>query len=308
MKKTTIGGQAVIEGVMMRGPENTAVAIRKPDNEIVIIKKDYVGISKKYKLLGLPILRGIVAFVESLIIGTKSLTLSAEYFDVEDEDTEITKFDKFLVKVFGDKLQNVIIGFSLIISLFLGAGLFIILPNFVAGLLEKIITSTILLNFVEGVFRIIIFFLYIYLISKMKDIQRVFEYHGAEHKTIFCYENEKELTVENVKKFPRLHPRCGTSFLLIVMIISIFVFSFAGWGTIASRIISRLLLMPIVAGISYEIIKWTGRSESKFACVISKPGMWFQYLTTREPDDSQIEVAIASLNSVITENKEADVW
>lgn len=307
MKKTSIGGQAVIEGVMMRGPEHIAVAIRKTDGEIVVDKNTSVSLTKKYKILGLPIIRGIMSFFESMIVGMSALTKSAEYFDIED-DVEETKFDKFLEDKLGDKLQGVLIAISIIISLVLGIGLFVILPNFVAGFLERMFTSSILLNFFEGILRILIFFVYVLLISKMKDIQRVFEYHGAEHKTIYCYENEKELTVDNVKQFSRLHPRCGTSFLLIVMVISILVFSFAGWGTIAARIVSRLLLLPIVAGISYEIIKWAGKSDSKFACYISKPGMWFQILTTREPDDKQIEVAIEALKNVLVEDKEADLW
>jgi uncharacterized protein YqhQ len=308
MKKTSIGGQAVIEGVMMRGPEKIAVAVRKIDKEIVVDKRDYIGLSKRSKFFNLPIIRGVIAFFESLVIGTKTLMTSAEYFDIEDEDAEESKIDKFFEKLFGDKLQEVVITISVIIAVVFGVGLFILLPNYIAGFLEKLIESTILLNVVEGVLRLLIFFIYIISVSKMKDIQRVFEYHGAEHKSIYCYENGDELTIENVKKYSRLHPRCGTSFLLIVMVISILVFSFAGWGGIAVRILSRLLLLPIVAGLSYEIIKWAGRSDSKFACAVSKPGMWFQLITTREPNDEQIEVAISALKAVLIEDREADLW
>lgn len=307
MKKTSIGGQAVIEGVMMRGPKDIATAVRKMDKEIIVDKKPYIGLSKRYKILGLPIIRGVVSFFESLVIGTKTLMFSAEFFEIEEENQEESKVDKFFEKVFGDKLQDAIVIFSIILSLVLTIGLFVMFPNYLAGFLEKRITSTVGLNLIEGVVRLLIFFVYVVLISKMKDIQRVFEYHGAEHKTIFCYESGKELTVENVKTFSRLHPRCGTSFLIIVAVVSIIVFSFAGWGNIAGRIISRLILLPLVAGVSYEIIKWAGRSDSKFACTISKPGMWFQLLTTREPDDEQIEVAIAALNEVITD-EEDDKW
>lgn len=308
MKKTTIGGQAVIEGVMMRGPQDIAVAVRKADKEIIIDKQTYIGLTKRYRILGIPIIRGVVAFFESLIIGTKTLMYSAEFFEIEEGTEQESKFDKLLERVFGERLQNAIVIFSLVLALILGIGLFVIIPNYLAGLLEHIITSTVMLNLVEGIVRVLIFFGYVLLISKMKDIQRVFEYHGAEHKTIYCYESGKDLTVDNVRSFSRLHPRCGTSFLLIVMVISIIVFSFAGWGDLLARITSRLLLLPLVAGISYEIIKWAGKSEGRLACYISKPGMWFQLLTTREPDDEQIEVAIAALNNVIVEDKEADVW
>jgi uncharacterized protein YqhQ len=309
MKKTSIGGQAVIEGVMMRGPEKIAVAVRKLDKEIVVDKKDYIGLSKKNKFLNVPIIRGVIAFFESLVIGTKTLMLSAEYFDIEDETpAEESKIDKFFEKIFGDKLQEAVITISVVISLIFGVGLFILLPNYIAGFLENVIKSTVLLNVVEGIIRILIFLIYVISVSKMKDIQRVFEYHGAEHKSISCYENGAELTVENVRKYSRLHPRCGTSFLLIVMVISILVFSFAGWGGIAARIISRLLLLPVVAGISYEIIKWAGRSETKLACAVSKPGMWFQLITTSEPDNEQIEVAISALKAVLVDDEEADLW
>lgn len=308
MKKTSIGGQAVIEGVMMRGPKDIAVAVRKSDKEIIVDKKPYTGWTKRHKILGIPIIRGVIAFFESLIIGTKTLMYSAEFFDLEEEEgAELSKVDKFIEEKLGDKLIGVIITISVILSLVLGIGLFIFLPNYLAGFLDNFITSAVWLNFYEGIVRLLIFFLYVWGISKMKDIQRVFEYHGAEHKSIFCYEAGEELTVENIKKFSRLHPRCGTSFLLVVIIISFLVFSLLGWGSLMYRIVSRLLLLPLVAGISYEIIKWAGRSDSKLACIISKPGMWFQMLTTREPDDEQIEVAIAALNAVI-DYEEDDRW
>lgn len=307
-KKTNIGGQAIIEGVMMRGPHDIAIAVRKPDMEISVDKRKAESYSKKYKILGLPLIRGCVAFVESLIIGVSALTFSAKFFEEGFEEEEPGKFEKFLTKIFGQKLESVIMGFSMVISLALAVGLFFILPSLLLGFIKKISDSTILKNFIEGIIRITVFVIYILLISRMKDIKRVFEYHGAEHKTIYCYENEEELTVENVRKYSTLHPRCGTNFLFIVMFVSIFVFSFAGWPGIVYRIISRIVLLPVIAGVSYEILKFVGKSDSKFVRVLIYPGLLLQKLTTAEPDDSQLEVAIAALNGVLTEDKEADVW
>ncbi len=224
-----IGGEALIEGVMMRGPETIASAIRKADGEIIVDKKPNKSLSKKYKILKLPILRGAVGLIESMVVGMKALMYSAEFVEIEEEESEPSKFDKFLEKKFGDKMQDVIIYISVAIALVFGVGLFIILPNLVTTLLhfdKTTVNGSVSYNLIEGAIRVILFFGYIILISKMKDIRRVFEYHGAEHKTIHCFEHEEELTVENVKKYTRRHPRCGTAFLFIVMIISIFVFSF----------------------------------------------------------------------------------
>jgi len=307
---TSIGGQAVIEGVMMRGPKDTAIAVRKPDGEIIIEKKPNSSILQKYKWLKVPIIRGCIAFFESMIVGVKALMFSAEFFDVDvAEDEKPSKIDMWLEKTFGDKLTEYVMYFSVFLSLLLGIGLFILLPSFLVNVVKAAGVSGVLKTIIEGAIRITLFVLYIALISKMKDIQRVFEYHGAEHKTIHCYENQEELTVENIKRFSRLHPRCGTSFLLIVMVVSMFVFMFIpSSATWAYRALYRLLLLPIVAGVAYEIIKIAGRYDNAFTRVISAPGMAMQKFTTREPDEKQIEVAIESLKAVLTENKEEDKW
>jgi len=311
---TSIGGQAVIEGVMMRGPESIATSIRKSNGEIIVDKKPYKSFSQRIKIFRFPIVRGVIAFFESMIMGMKSLMFSAEYFDLEVEDPNYkpSKFEAFLNKLFGDKFQDVLIFFSLALSLVLGVGLFVILPNAPANLLFGkngiLYHDSFMYNVVVGVVRLVVFFLYIVLISRMKDIQRVFEYHGAEHKTIHCFEHEESLTVENVKKYSTLHPRCGTSFLLIVMVVSIAVFSFFLSENFWITVSMHLALLPLVAGLSYEIIKFAGRSQNKFVCLLNVPGMWMQRFTTREPDDSQIEVAIKALGSVVTDDKNADKW
>lgn len=305
--KTSIGGQAVIEGVMMRGPSDIAIAVRKSDGEIVIDKKSVKSV--KYKILKLPIIRGVFNFFSSLVTGVKSLMFSAEFVDIEgDEQEEPSKIDKWLTEKLGDKLKDIAIYFSVAVSLVFSVLLFIMLPAFLTGFIKKLGAGHSIIILAEGVVRIAIFMGYLFLVSKMKDIQRVFEYHGAEHKSIHCYEHGEELTVENVKKYTRLHPRCGTSFLFIVMIISIIVFFFIKSDVWYLRLVYRLLLLPVVAGISYEIIKLAGRYDTPLTRAVSKPGMWLQYFTTREPDDSQIEVAIVSLKAVIPENKEDDKW
>lgn len=304
--KTSIGGQAVIEGVMMRGPREMAIAVRKPDGEIEVDKKPVNVLAMKYKIFKLPILRGVVSFFESMVTGVRSLMYSAEFFDLEEEQP--SKFDQFLERKLGDKLKNVVIYSSVVFALIFSILLFFMLPAFVTGLLEKAVNHHGLVIALEGLIRIAIFLIYLILVSRMPDIQRVFMYHGAEHKSIHCYEHGEELTVENVRKHTRLHPRCGTSFLLIVMIISIFVFLFIRSDHTLLRLVYRLLLLPVVAGVSYEIIKFAGRHDNCFTRAISKPGMLLQYMTTREPDDSQLEVAIASLTAVIPENKEEDKW
>lgn len=304
--KTSIGGQAVIEGVMMKGPHEMAIAVRKPDGEIIIEKKAVNTLAMKHKIFKFPILRGVVSFFESMITGVRSLMFSAEFFDLEEEQP--SKFDLFLERKFGNKLKDVVIYSSVFFALVFSILLFFMLPAFISGFLRKVIASNTVIVALEGLIRISIFMIYLLLVSRMNDIQRVFMYHGAEHKSIHCYEHGEELTVENVKKHTRLHPRCGTSFLLIVMIISIFIFLFIKSDHMFLRLVYRLLLLPVVAGISYEIIKLAGRYDNKFTRAISKPGMLLQYMTTVEPDDSQIEVAIASLKAVIPENKEEDKW
>ncbi|MBQ7668059.1 MAG: DUF1385 domain-containing protein [Clostridia bacterium] len=291
---------------MMRGPKEYAVAVRKPDGEIELKKSDVNSIIAKSKILKLPIIRGVISFFESLVVGMKCLMFSADLFDVEVEES---KFDKWLDEKLGDKAKDVAVYISVIIAILMSIGLFMLLPAFLAGLAFKNEGETRLwFNLLEGVVRIAIFMGYIILISRMPDIQRVFEYHGAEHKTIFCYEAEEELTVENVKKHPRFHPRCGTSFLLIVMVMAILVFSLVPSSTVWMTLLERIILIPLVAGLSYEIIKFAGRSENKVVCLLNKPGLWFQRFTTREPDDSQIEVAIEALKNVMPENREDAKW
>lgn len=307
---TSIGGQAVIEGVMMRGPEKSAIAVRKPDGEIIVDEKPNKSITQRFKFLKRPLIRGCVMFFESMIIGTKALMFSAEFFDIDGEaEQKPSKIDAWLEKTFGDKLKDYVVYFSIILSLFLSVGLFIILPTFITnffGIENNSVKTT-----VEGVMKIGIFLGYLLLVSQMKDIKRVFEYHGAEHKTIHCFESGEELTVENVRKQSRLHPRCGTSFLLIVLVISVLTFMIIpNGGNLPwfARSGYKLLLLPLVAGIAYEIIKYAGRHDNLLTRIISAPGMKFQYITTREPDDSQIEVAIASLNAVKPVEKEEAAW
>lgn len=322
---TSIGGQAVIEGVMMRGPFKTATAIRKPDGNIEC-KTDENGTKKHCAFFKLPVIRGCVNFIESLVIGMKALMFSAEFMDVEDEEASESKFEKWLDNKFGDKIKDVVIYFSIALSLVLSVGLFILLPTAITQGLQWLLSKINLSGFAqtgsfisitEGIVKMAIFLTYMYLVSKMEDIRRVFEYHGAEHKTIACYEAGEPLTVENVKKYTRFHPRCGTSFLLFVMIVSIILyamlpkFSSEEYNAIQRLLLrmgTRLLLLPVVAGISYEIIKLAGRSENRFVALLTKPGLWLQRLTTREPDASQIEVAIKSIEAVIPEDKEADKW
>ncbi|MCT4687046.1 DUF1385 domain-containing protein [Vallitalea sp.] len=305
MKPVDIGGQAVIEGVMMKNKNTYAVAVRKPDKEIIIDKREYTSFSEKLKFFKLPIFRGMLAFVESLVIGMKILTYSAEFFEVEEEkEKEPGKFDRFLTKVFGDKLDKVVVGFSVVLSIILAIGLFVLLPLGLSQLVKDKLPYEGLINLVDGIIRVVIFLVYLKIISLMKDIQRVFQYHGAEHKSINCLEHEEELTVENIKKHSRYHKRCGTNFLLIVVLMSILVLMIIDVRTFWLRFAVRLLCLPLIAGLSYEIIKWLGRSESKLAAVIAKPGLWLQKLTTREPDGSQIEVAIASLKGVLVNDEE----
>lgn len=312
---TSIGGQAVIEGVMMRGPKETAIAVRKPDGEIIVEKKPINSFVQKFKINKIPIVRGVFSFFESLIVGTKALMFSAEFYDVEDEDDKkkketMTAEELEAYNKKNDKMMTGAIFVSVAVALIFGIGVFMLLPTFLVGLLRDYahLTNNIAATLLEGVVRIVIFVIYILLVSKMKDIHRVFQYHGAEHKTIFCYENGDDLTVENVKKQGRLHPRCGTSFLILVMIISIIVFSFVSWENPIQRVIIRLLLLPLVAGLSYELIKFAGRHSGAIVDIISAPGMWLQKITTAEPDESQIEVAVASLKSVLTGNKNDDKW
>ena len=300
-KMTSIGGQAVIEGVMMRGPHKIATAVRKPDGEIIIDEKENKSLGKIAKV---PIIRGVIAFISSMVIGVKSLMFSAKFYDVEDENKKEKK------KETKENMSDWMIYGSVILAICMSVGLFIVLPNVISNIfVPNKEANPVIYNLVESIVKIAIFLGYLFAVSLMKDIQRTFEYHGAEHKTLFCYENGEELIPENVKKYSRFHPRCGTSFLLFVVIISIIVFSLVGvYKNPFINLGLRLLLLPLVAGISYEIIKFAGRSTSKYVTWLNAPGKWLQRLTTREPDEKQIEVAIAALKAVIPENKDDDIW
>jgi uncharacterized protein YqhQ len=301
--KTSIGGQALIEGVMMRGPKKTAMAVRTPSGEIATDKWD-TGLSNKwYKRT--PFIRGIFNFIDMMVLGYRCLMKSAEMAGVEEEPD---KFDLFLEKHLGDKASSVIGGVVMVLGFALALLLFMFLPAYLVSLLGGFIHSKILLTLVEGIVKITVFIAYLWAVSRMPEIGRTFEYHGAEHKTIFCYEAGLPLTVDNVKKQIRFHPRCGTSFIIIVLIISIVLFSVLTWDSILMRVAMKLLLLPLVVGIGYEIIKIAGRYDNIATRIISWPGLCLQRLTTREPDDSQIEVAIASMVPVIPENPEDAKW
>ena len=290
MKRVNIGGQAVLEGIMMKGPDSYALAVRKPDKEIDVQVTPYKSLGEKHKPANIPIVRGVINFIESLYIGMSTLMKSSEYFE-EEEEEKPKKANSA-----GDKASLV---FTLIVSLAIAIGVFMLLPAFIAKLIFSEETSSILVNLTEGVMRLVIFLLYVALISKMEDIKRTFMYHGAEHKTINCLEAGDDLTVENVRKHTRFHKRCGTSFVFIVMIVSIVVFMFVRTDTMWLRLLSRVLLIPAIAGISYEFIRYAGRHNNACSRILSQPGLWVQRLTTKEPDDSMIEVAIKSVEAVI---------
>ena len=301
LKRTRIGGQAVIEGVMMKNGDHYAVAVRKPDHEIEIKVETYTPIGEKHKILKLPILRGIVNFFESLVIGVKTLTYSADFYE-EEETKPSSKHDDKKQKDGNEKQETsdelLMIG-TVIVSLVIAVALFMLLPAFLAGLMEHVTKSRVLISIVEGAIRLLIFLAYVILISMMKDIKRVFMYHGAEHKSINCLEAGDALTPENIKKHSRYHKRCGTSFLFVVMIVSIIVFMFIDVEAMWLRLLTRVLLVPLIAGISYEFIMYEVKSDSKLAYILSVPGMWVQRLTTKEPDMEMIEVAIQSVEAVL---------
>ncbi|MCY6369835.1 DUF1385 domain-containing protein [Clostridium ganghwense] len=295
-KKCSVGGQAVIEGVMMRGCKGVATAVRKTNGEIEVDFEESTPLSKRNKFFSLPIIRGFITLIDSLILGIKTLNYSASFFEEEDGEEKPSKLDKWVESVFKDKTNDVIMGFSLILSLMFSVLLFFILPTFAASAFKKInIQNNLVLNIFEGLIRVSIFLIYIYIIGKMEDIKRVFQYHGAEHKTIFCYEKDVELIPKNAQKQERLHPRCGTNFLFLVMTVSIILFSLTPWNSIGERIIYRIVLLPVVSGITYELIRWMGKSEGALSNILAYPGLMLQKLTTREPDLSQLEVAIVSL-------------
>lgn len=296
MKSSGIGGQAVIEGVMMKNKERYAVAVRKPDKLIEVKVEQYHGIAEKYSIFKYPILRGVGAFVESMVVGMKTLTYSASFY--EEEEEKESRLEKTVSKVFKEKAESVVMGITVAVSILLAVAVFMILPFFIAEYFSKLTDNVTLLALLEGLIRVAIFLLYVIAISQMQDIKRVFMYHGAEHKTINCVENGKELTVENVRTQSRYHKRCGTSFLFIVMFISIFFFMVIRVDNVVLRMILRILLVPVIAGISYEFIRLAGRSDNTVVNLLSRPGMWLQSLTTREPENDMIEVAIQSVEAV----------
>lgn len=296
MKYSGIGGQAVIEGVMMKGSGEYAVAVRKSDNDIEIKKQAYRSIRERYRMTNLPIVRGVVTFVESLITGMRTLNYSASFLEEEEKQEQEEKTEE--QKKQEKKKDSILMGIMMIIAIVAAIGIFVLVPFFVSEALKKPIPSAQLRGLLEGVIRVVLFVLYVKLISLMEDIKRVFMYHGAEHKSINCVERGYELTVENVGKQTTVHKRCGTSFMLVVMFVSILFFMFISVGNIWLRMVLRLLLVPVIAGVAYEFIRFAGSHDNAVINVLSKPGLWLQKLTTAEPTDDMIEVAIASVEAV----------
>ena len=294
MKPSGIGGQAVIEGIMMRNKDKYSIAVRKPDNEIEVTVRESKVLTEKHKWMSYPVIRGVVSFIDSLITGISTINYSASFYDDPDEQKK-TKADEIGKSIFKDKFESVLMALTVIVSVFLAVGLFMLLPYYVSRLVKGYVASKTLLNLIEGLVRVAIFILYLVLISLMKDIKRTFMYHGAEHKCINCIENGARLTVENVMNSSRYHKRCGTSFLFIVMFISVVFFIFIRVDNTALQIVIRLLLVPVIAGVSYEFIRWAGRNDNGFTVALSRPGMWLQKLTTREPDEDMVEGAIKAV-------------
>lgn len=291
-----IGGQAVLEGIMMKNKDQYSVAVRKPDGEIEVEIEHYIGIIHGSKLKEIPFIRGIFQFIDSLILGMRSLNFSASFY--EEEDVKETAADKAFHKIFKDKAEKVFSGLVMALSLILAIAIFMVLPYYVTSLFEEYIRNASLMAIIEGILRILIFVLYVLSISLMKDIRRVYMYHGAEHKCINCIEKGRPLTVRDVMKSSKQHRRCGTSFLLFVMFVSVILFFFIRVENPVYRVLLRIALIPLIAGISYEIIRLAGRSDNIIVRIISAPGMWLQRLTTREPDESMVEVAIAAVEAV----------
>lgn len=310
--KTTCGGQALIEGIMMRGPSTESIVVRKPDGELEVKVEELKLVKTRHPWLGLPFLRGPVNFVDSMVHGVKALMYSAEFYP-EDEETseEPSKLDTWMEKHLGSEAaMNVVVTLSVILGLGFSILLFFILPTLITGLLTRLIDSRLVLSLIEGVVRMAIFFCYIILMSKMKDMKRVFRYHGAEHQTIFCYESGLPLTVENVRSMPRHHPRCGTSFLFVIMAVAIVIHAVlgVGWDNTWLRLGVRLLSLPLIVSITYEINRFVGRHDNWLTKLLTAPGLWLQNWTTAEPDDSMIEVGIRALSEVLPEEKGADQW
>lgn len=312
-KYGSVGGQALMEGIMMNGPEGKAMALRLPDGSISVEKKTFTSIKDKSKFFGIPMVRGIVNFVEALIFGYKCLMESAEKtgMDVEEEEN-MSKLDRWISDHFGEKMMKVIGAISMVLGFALAFALFVWMPSFLFDAINKLTGEriTMLRTIFEGLLRIIIFVIYMFAVSKMKEIKRVYMYHGAEHKSIFCYESGEEMTVENVRKQSRFHPRCGTSFIFVMIILSILVSSVVALAFPSLTqirpvwICVKLLIMPIVMGLGYEFIRYAGKHDNLFVKILSAPGLWMQRITTAEPDDSMIEVGIAAINAVIPHNDE----
>lgn len=298
MKSSGIGGQAVMEGIMMRNGSEYSVAVRKENGEIEVKKETYKGVGSKCKLFRLPFIRGIFSFVDSLVLGMKSLKYSASLFMEDGEEEEPGRFEKWLQKKFGDKAEKVIMDLTMVISIILAMGIFMVFPTWVSTLMKPLLGNGIWMALFEGVLRIAIFIAYVGLISLMPDIKRTYMYHGAEHKCINCIEHGLPLTVENVMKSSKEHKRCGTSFLLIVMVISILFFLVIRPETLWLRLVSRILLIPVIAGVSFEFLRLAGNSDNPVVNLLSKPGLMLQGLTTKEPDEKMAEVAICAVEAV----------
>ncbi len=306
--KTMIGGQALIEGILMRGPEKQAVVVRGPEG--LVVKTEPLKLIKdRHPILGWPLIRGVVNFGSSMINGVKALMYSAEFFPEEEGDEEPSKFDQWLEKRLGsEKMEKAVIYFSLVLGVAFAVGLFVLLPTFLAGLIPGIHGNYMARNLTEGLVKILLFMGYMILVSQMKDMKRIFSYHGAEHKTIRCYEAQLPLTVENVRPMTRKHPRCGTSFLLVVICISILCGAFIRVDHTLARMGLHLLMLPLIVAVSYEFNRLVGRYDNALTRVLTAPGQWMQNFTTQEPDDSMIEVAITALKEVLPEKKGADQW
>ena len=310
--RTTIGGQALIEGILMRGPEKQCIVVRGPEG-LVIKEEELKLIKDRYPILGLPLIRGSVTFLDSMVKGVKALMFSADYYPEEAWVEEPSKFEKWLDQKLGnEKMEKVVIGFSVVLAVCFSIGLFMLLPTFLASFVELVSDSVLVRNLVDAVLRIAIFMTYMAAVSRMKDIRRTFSYHGAEHKTIFCYEKRLELTVENVRIQSKHHPRCGTSFLLVVIIVAILIntiiFSIFPVANVFLRMLIQLLLLPLVVGITYEFNRYVGGHDNPVTNFLAKPGLWMQNFTTFEPDDSMIEVAIEALKRVIPAEEGKDQW
>ena len=309
--RTTIGGQALIEGILMRGPEKQAIVVRKPDGDLVTTVEELPLIKERHPILGVPLIRGTVNFLDSMVKGVQALMFSAEFYPEDEEEAaaEPSKFEVWLEKKLGsEQFMKVLIALAVVLGIGFSVCLFILLPAFLGGLLQKVISSYLVCNLLEGVLRIVIFLLYLILCSKQKDMKRVFAYHGAEHKTIFCYERGLELTVDHVRDMPRHHPRCGTSFLFVVLVLSILLFSVVQVESVLLQMLLKLLLLPVLVSITYEINRFVGRHDTALTRIITAPGLWLQNFTTNEPDDSMIEVGIAALQAVLPDLKGQDAW